>query len=49
MGKTLKDAVTPSMPTVRKHFPGVGGPGTLENETVKQVRKAARSKPKGRC
>ena len=48
MDKTLKDGVTPSMPTVRDLFPGVGQPGTLESETVKKARRGARGKPKRR-
>ena len=46
MSETLKDGVTPSMPTVRDLFPGVGKPGTLGSESVKKVRKAARRRPK---
>ena len=42
MGKTLKDGKTPTMPEVRKLFPGVGKPGTGESDGVKQVRKIVR-------
>jgi len=42
MGKTLKDGKTPTMPEVRKLFPGVGEPGTEGSEAVKRVRKLVR-------
>jgi len=41
---TLKDGITPDMPTVRKNL-GVGKPGTTSSETVKNIRKAMRKKP----
>ena len=42
MGKTLKDGKTPTMPEVRKLFPGVGKPHTAGSGAVKQVRKIVR-------
>lgn len=42
MGKTLKDGKTPTMPEVRKLFPGVGEPHTAGSDAVKQVRRIVR-------
>jgi hypothetical protein len=47
MGHTLKDGRTPTMPEVRKLFPGVGKPGTPGSDAVIEVRRFVRkTKPK---